>query len=807
MVGRTSSWVGLAVLILSGWHGLIAQTGSSMQVVVRDALTGRAVPYAVVRIQGRMAVTDSSGRANVALDGSCQACPIDVRHSGYEHYVDTVRVSGGMPITVFLMRKITQLPRVDIVGRRGGSGLVHRSYSGEGLPGSLTEEVARVPAVQFSRVAGWDTRLSIEGIDSRRLFVSIEGAPMYSVCPMEMGGCLSGVSSALADDIVLTTDINYSGFSRLNVSGLRIPYGVEPGGSASVFTQVNSASMGYESGAKAVYWRRHWGIGGVFTYARHNDYYTARGRLDNTGYVQVNGLVKQVVRLKKWGVVEGGLLTLQIWDAGYPGLAAWLDHEGRTIGFARYTRIGRRLSLQSGLTYQGAVHMMRMRMQRDSMVMEMLSGANSQIANWQTEMHFKWRERVRVLATLYGEHWRMDAYVGRSESSGQRRPQIDQGLREEGRATAGARIMVVPNRLISELRIGYGVARWLASGHNGKRVGLPIASFVLYAYGWEGGWSFALTGGYNYRLPTLVELYREQVVVAGRYLLVGRGDQLNPERAFILRVSGEKSWLAGKLNVSLALFSRSIQDYIVLQVDTGVGVLVSGVAGIAYYVNVPGVWIAGVSATGRWHLARFTGSVSVDYTYGRMWNGAPAPYIAPLTIRVRAGYGFGKSWRFLGGVEHQFAQDRYNPAFGEVATWAWTAVNAGLEWEGDWGRFQVMGKNLLNQYYRYHLSPVTVYEPGRHVEARLQLNVDWLVGSWRRRSAVGHLVVRVPIRCERCRGTVLKALKGMRGVRSVRVDLDRREVHVEYIRGKVYPDQIIGVLSRYFEWVRVVGVE
>ena len=773
-------------------------TQQSITLVLRDVLSEKPVSSALVKVNGKpVAVSDSGG--NVVLNLSCNVCRIEVIHSAYAYYVDTVRPPFPSTLEVYLLPRARKLPEVEVIAPRFN----RSSLQGEGLPGSLSEDVARVPTVHFSRLTGWDTRLSVEGIDSRRLYVTLEGAPMYTICPMEMGGCLAGLSSALANNVELTTDLTHSGFAQLSVNSFSIPSGATPGFALSVFSQLNSASMGYEVGSRFVYYRNRWGAGALITYARHGDYYTARGKLENTGFNQLNAIVKQVIKPAKNMSIEYGGLTVQIWDAGYPTLPVKLVKENRSIAFLKYSFYGKRFSVRSNLTYQMGMHLMQMPMRMDSSLIDMLSGAKSSIGNMEIELNYKTGERSRLLGTLYGEQWIMDAFIRRADlPETANKPQVNNGIRRELRATAGLRTMIVPNLLIAQLQSGLGVARWKAEGHTGRTVLLPLLQFLIYAYDGN-NWTLAFTTGYNYRLPILVELYREQVVVNGRYLLVSAGDSLEPEQAITGRLSFTRKLLNNMAFVSLKLFSRYITNYIALQVDTTVKPAVSGLTGIARYVNIASVIVSGASAQAGIHMNRLQADLSATYTYGQIVGGDPAPYIPPLTLRATLRYNLPFNVTVITEIEHQFSQNRYNPKFGEVATQAWTLLNAGLSLKYEWGQVSLMGKNLLNQYYRHHLNPVNVFEPGRHVELKVALNLDRIIS----RQQTATLVISVPMRCERCKESVIRTLNEMEGVKNIEVNLDRKEVRVRVIPVKAYPDKIINRLREVMGEATILRVE
>jgi outer membrane receptor protein involved in Fe transport len=228
----------------------------------------------------------------------------------------------------------------------------------------------------------------------------------------------------------------------------------------------------------------------------------------------------------------------------------------------------------------------------------------------------------------------------------------------------------------------------------------------------DGGFGARASVGLGYRTPDPMELYGLALKPDG-FVYRGRPD-LATERG--LSIEASLSWAGERASASVTGFRNRLDDMVSLRLVPD-----EKVAGrpVREYVTVGSALMRGLSASAESHLGMGFG-VRAGLAYTRADDedaDAPLAAIPPLTLDGALRRSFaGAPLRWV-EVEVQGAdgQERISAAAGEKPTPGYVVLNARFGVEVGGARITAGVENLLNEEYRAHLDPVTLYRPARNV--------------------------------------------------------------------------------------------
>jgi outer membrane receptor protein involved in Fe transport len=183
-----------------------------------------------------------------------------------------------------------------------------------------------------------------------------------------------------------------------------------------------------------------------------------------------------------------------------------------------------------------------------------------------------------------------------------------------------------------------------------------------------------------------------------------------------LSIEASLSWAGERASASVTGFRNRLDDMVSLRLVPD-----EKVAGrpVREYVTVGSALMRGLSASAESHLGMGFG-VRAGLAYTRADDedaDAPLAAIPPLTLDGALRRSFaGAPLRWV-EVEVQGAdgQERISAAAGEKPTPGYVVLNARFGVEVGGARITAGVENLLNEEYRAHLDPVTLYRPARNV--------------------------------------------------------------------------------------------
>ncbi len=611
------------------------------------------------------------------------------------------------------------------------------------------------PLALLSRNSGWDVNIILEGMQSKQLRAKLEGSSLYSLCPMEMGGCLAGLQSFLTENLEVKYVSPSSGSALLNFNLNSIEFNKIPYLSLDIFGQASTLGNGYEYGIKAKYSSPKWFSSSGIVRSFANSYYAGKRTLVLNSDYRNTGAMFQIARKIKSISPKLTYFLSRTTDAGYPTMpdVRILREERHVLSVSDKVYLNG-LRLRYLFAYQTGIHLMEMKNQLGSKI---LSGGLSDI--YDVSISIGKKHQFYSQATV----WQMDAFLQEDDVT---RPQVQNALVVDWTNYFLWRY----NR--GKLNIGMAYLSWKAESTPLNRYFIPVMTLDYKKY-FKRKIFFKIEVEHSYRTPTPVELYREHVVLPGRKYLLSIADSLLPEKYWAIRIT--TTWdrnmhKFGNIEVSLQGFIRVIKDYIFLLEQPNLPSPLPNIAPtVVVYQNVGDLLLAGAGIKFVYRHNRFRSDLLAGWTWGEFLDdGSPAPYLFPLSVRGIAQYGLTQWLETRVSIEGMPSQTRINPDFGQVPSPAYVKIDFSLNGKvNNWLEFTAYVNNILDQYYFLPTSYGAVPEPGRYAGVSVKINIDKHFIS---KDKIIVAEYSVPMRCPTCVKSVKRILRSHTGV--IRVEAD-----------------------------------
>mgnify|MGYP001587300483 CR=1 FL=1 len=222
---------------------------------------------------------------------------------------------------------------------------------------------------------------------------------------------------------------------------------------------------------------------------------------------------------------------------------------------------------------------------------------------------------------------------------------------------------------------------------------------------------------YAERSPDVSELYGFFLFNAhDGYDYIGN-PELKKEQAWQAELGISQSF--EKINWSFRGYFHHVNNYIIGRTDSIIDAMTIGANGVRVYTNLPHAQLMGFESNINCSISRewlITGNA--QYTHCAENTGQPLPLIAPLQTRIKLTWA-NNSWYANAEWQWSNAQNRVNSNFGDRPTPAYSLINASVGKNWTLGKVllktELQGFNLLDHYYRNHLSWGQIPQMGRNI--------------------------------------------------------------------------------------------
>jgi iron complex outermembrane receptor protein len=230
---------------------------------------------------------------------------------------------------------------------------------------------------------------------------------------------------------------------------------------------------------------------------------------------------------------------------------------------------------------------------------------------------------------------------------------------------------------------------------------------------------------YAERSPDVSELYGFFLFNAhDGYDYIGN-PELHKEKAWQAELGITQSFK--KMYWSFRGYFHDLNNYIIGRTDSLIDAMTIGANGVRVYTNIPHAQLMGFESKVNYSISKgWSVSANAQYTYGAENTSEPLPLIAPLQTRVKLNWQH-NNW--YANTEWQWAnaQNRVNSNFGDIPTPAYSLINASIGKNWSLGKTQLktelQGFNLLDYYYRNHLSWGQIPQMGRNITLNVILKL------------------------------------------------------------------------------------
>ena len=782
---------------------------------VQDAETGNPLPYATVYIKGTKmgSITDKNGFYEIR-NVPPGVYLVGVRYVGYKEQVRQVEVKAGKRtrLDFGLVTEAIKLGEVTVEAKTSSISAI-RTLEAKDIAkfsvNTVAEALEEVPGIAISRAGGWGVKPYLQGVTDSRVLVFIDGVKVNQACPMGMDACTATIEPDLIDEVKVQLGsgsvtygsgniggvINITTRSYRDISSQRFKFNLDAG---TRYESVSNSKVG--SFALSGGNRKFDFYAGVVV-SDHGDYSSAKEVVKNSGFKSKNLHIKLRYRPSYREQLSFTTQLYRASDIGWPASNTLIPAERRNTYALNYflTDIGKKLkSIRLHISYQPMYHNMI------NLIMgEKVNGSSiSETYNLYFDSYWSVGLRNRLTAGFSYSLWRMNA-----RQSGGSYALID--ILPDARLGEFGVYVEDKYNLFSNLNLQFGLrGNYVRSSARG---GVSAKDFVLtgsvgLVYKPVVGTELRVTVNRGFKSPTPVERYLKAPMVDG-YYRIGE-PKLQPEINLSKKL--EFSSMKGKFNWGVELYHNNLSNFISAVVDPSLKSPFAGLRGVKKFTNIHSVVITGGSAFLNIAFSSsvyFSSSVSYDWGVDRETN-EPVPGIAPLRFNFKLSYERKNYWFNVSGLISA-PQNRFAKRYGEIRTPGYAVFDlAGGLKLGKTVEISVGVKNILNKYYRNHLNPSLLPEPGRNIYASIKVS---LPVTYKRKLKLHNLSeVKLGIEgmaCQFCAKTVKERLISVDGVVSADVKLESKKATVVFDSGKVGTVELINAVERAGYKAKVIEVK
>lgn len=803
------------------------QPNGTIRGYVRDAESNEPIPAANVFIQGTVkgAATDGRGFYEI-ISVPPGEYRLEATVIGYKMQIrgvtvkdgETVRLDFGLVPTVIEMKEITVGPQ----SREPIPSITLQSEEITRLAPTTTADILKeIPGVSTSRPGGWGTKPYLQGMTDSRLLVLVDGARINQACPMGMDACTATLEPEMIDNVEVLKGpgaVEYGSGNMggvITISTVSSDYGYSPAfqsefryaGSYKSVSNSRTGTLSFNGG------NNRFDLIASVDRGVHGDYQTKRGTVENSGFESGNVHLKMRYHPSSDRQLA---LSTQIYRAkniGWPAANTIIPTEKRSAFVLNYVarntaRHFRRIELH--LSYQPMYHTMTNTLPGNR---QYTGNSRSDTYNASAKTTWPAGDNHTLLFGADFTLWKMNARRVNVEN-GSRSPFIDilphSSLGEFG-------IFVQDEFKISpRLKTEIGIRSNYVTSNAEKEEASIIpqnqlrsreslfngSAALLYKLGSDIVLTTSISRGF--KVPTPVERYIAAPMLDGYY-------RIGTPTLFSETNTNARAGLRGmrnRLNWGMEVYTHRLSGLISAEVDSETASPYEGLKGVKRFVNINEATVHGGSIFVGFSIAQWlflTTSVSYDWGEDRI-TGEPLPFMAPLQSSTKLRYHNSDKGQWLEISARAAAeQNRYSRSYGEKYTPGYVVFNVRGGWEISEGLELSVGvENVFNHYYRDHLNPASLPEPGRNGYIRVNLTVpDRAILTAGRHKKEDRLQKTEKITllvegmaCQFCVNTVRERINALSGVVSTTVSLEEKTATVIIYQGRVSPDQLITAVDR-----------
>lgn len=577
--------------------------------------------------------------------------------------------------------------------------------------------------------------------------VTLNGMRMFGACTDRMDPVTSYAETSNLESISVShggnADLDANAFGGgLNLNLKRASFSGTPKTKGSVGTSYASNTSGYNLFGQVNHQSKRWGLFVQASTKKHENYHAGGGEeIEFSQFEKINTSANLAYQLSKKEVLRINFLYDRAQDVGYPSLPMDVGIAEATVAGINYQNFqnGKYVSKWEAMAYYNSIYHEMDDTQRPNLPIHMdMPGWSTTFGAWvKAESQDFNRHKIegkleyyqnarRAEMTMYPDNEMpmfMLTWPDALRQSGALALMDSWQLNSKFSLTSSARIDFFYSQITTE----FGKQHLEIFGYN-------VDDGILEpVFSWKENLTYKLNASsrlfanfaYAERSADISELYGFFLYNAhDGYDYIGN-PELEKEQAIQLEVGFSQN--VQNLSWSFRGYYHYVDHYIIGRTDSAIDAMTIGANGVRVYTNLPYAILMGFEASADYQLSQqWSLSATALYAYGEENTGEPLPLIAPLRTRVKVSWQ-NKGWYANSGWQWSNAQSRVNANFGDIPTPAYSLLSAtvGKNWEIKQVqlRTELQGFNLLDHYYRDHLSWAQVPQMGRNITFKVICNL------------------------------------------------------------------------------------
>lgn len=608
---------------------------------------------------------------------------------------------------------------------------------------ALEEKLDQLSQLQLVARGAYAREPIFRGQAAKRTQVLIDGMRVYQACTDRMDPATSYVSENNLSDAVLHSSSDggeQSGMAAgLDLRTRKAKLSSDPSWDWGLEQKLHTNGLGLQSSAQLQRSGPKWGLRLTGNWQKRASYRDGRSRkVSFSQYQKQNWSLSSTHRLGTDRLLQAQVIYDRATNLGYPSLPMDVGKARSVMGNLRYRSRNAVGPFQSWklMVYHNHIYHAMDDTKRPDVPMHMdmpgwsrTSGFRGSLENW------NWKDlEIAVSGEGYTNYRRAEMTMyPEGEPSMFMLTWPDARLYGAG-LSAEAHWSKGPWQLSGNLRGSTessrvtdpgGQRQWQALGYEvqSRRAYLVPQWGGQIDYQWNNAQVLSLAASYGKRMPGNSELYGYYLFHASDgFDYLGKPD-LNPEALTSLELSYRYEW--EKATTQFTAHTMQYVDYIFGSFRSG-DPITTNARGLRQYVNIPQARFYGLSAEfrGELPLANWRSNAQLEYNYGELPGGNPAPMMPPLQGSLQLLWEK-DTWQASSQLRWTASQKRVHPEVGVLPTpgWAVWDMRVAYRMKGDKVDWTVAlaAQNLLDHYYRRHLSINQIAARGRNIVLELRL--------------------------------------------------------------------------------------
>lgn len=203
--------------------GLLGDEGLKIWGSVKEIISGKPIPYALISVGGKGTYSDENGRYSIS-GLSPGSYLLKVQRYGYKTYFEEIALRESKEVEIFLEEAVLILPPITVKEKSLPSpdpiDRIKLSEFSESEVVASSDLLKGISNTALARPGSWGVKPILQGLPVNRVVVIAEGARVSESCPMGMDACLASISPVQMIETEVVQGPNTFAYGTGNLGGL-----------------------------------------------------------------------------------------------------------------------------------------------------------------------------------------------------------------------------------------------------------------------------------------------------------------------------------------------------------------------------------------------------------------------------------------------------------------------------------------------------------------------------------------------------------------------------------------------------------